>query len=105
MTDLSVDSSSGDVNRLGEVLAQIAALTEEADKLKAVLKAQAELLGDKVTFEGGEYRATVTTRQVKKTDWHGIVFKLKVPQKMVDEHTTLSKMLVCSVNKNVKTNA
>jgi hypothetical protein len=99
MDDLEVSSSNTGVDRLGEVLDKIAQLTLEANDIKADLKAQAELIGDRVAFTGGTYVATVVTRPTKKVDWHGIVFELKVPQKKVDAYTTTSILQVCSVKR------
>lgn len=99
MKDLAVPGRDMSVDRLGEVLDMITQLTLEANEIKAELKVQAELIGDRVAFNGDEYVATIVTRPAKKVDWHGIVFELNVPQKKVDEYTTTSILQVCSVKK------
>jgi hypothetical protein len=101
MKDVNVElpKPGEDIDRLGEVLDRIASLTAEANEIKAALKAEAEIIGDRVAFNGAAYTAVVVTRPAKKVDWHGIVLELKVPQKKVDEHTTVSTLQVCTVKK------
>jgi hypothetical protein len=99
MNDVTIDSEKGDVHRLGKVLDMISTLTQEADGIKASLKAQAELIGDIVAFDGDGYMAIITVRNVRKTDWQKIVMDLKVPQEKVDKYMTVTQMRVCSVKK------
>ena len=61
MEKIIVDAVSG-IDRLGEVLDSIAALSSEADGIKKQLKEDAELFGDCVAFNGASYTATAAAR-------------------------------------------
>ena len=98
MEKIIVDAVSG-IDRLGEVLDSIAALSSEADGIKKQLKEDAELFGDCVAFNGASYTATVTARRHSKTDWRLLAQDYGVPEAVVTRYTKVSKMLVCSVIK------
>jgi len=61
-----------DVDTLGQLLAQIAALTKQADLIKDGIKDSASLGGDKVV-EGDLFKATYIETNRSTVDWLGIV--------------------------------
>ena len=61
-----------DVDTLGALLAQIAALTKQADLIKDGIKDSASLGGDKVV-EGDLFKATYIETNRSTVDWLGIV--------------------------------
>lgn len=74
------------VDRLAELLAQIDALTSEADAIKAELKDEANLTGQK-RFDGTLFRATYTETNRSVVDWKGIAAKMRIPAEMIAAHT------------------
>lgn len=79
----------GQVDRLGELNAQIAKLEAEAKILKAnlIIAAGGE---DKVVFLGEKYRAAVSTFEVAKVDYKSIVEKVGVSRQMLVANTKVS---------------
>jgi hypothetical protein len=61
-----------DVDTLGSLLAQIAALTKRADAIKDAIKNDASLGGDKV-LDGESFRATYIETNRSTINWLGIV--------------------------------
>lgn len=61
-----------DVDTLGALLAQIAALTKQADLIKDAIKNDASAGGDKV-IEGSLFKATYSESNRSTVDWLGIV--------------------------------
>ena len=59
MTTTITTPAAHDVDTLGNLLAQIAALTKQADAIKDGIKNDASLTGDK-SFEGDLFKATVS---------------------------------------------
>ena len=65
-------SAAHDVDTLGALLAQIAALTKQADLIKDGIKDSASMGGDKVV-EGDLFKATYIETNRSTVDWLGIV--------------------------------
>lgn len=61
-----------DVDTLGTLLAQIAALTKQADLIKDAIKDSASMGGDKVV-EGDLFKATYIESNRSTVDWLGLV--------------------------------
>ena len=72
MTTTITTPAAHDVDTLGALLAQIAALTKQADAIKDGIKNDASLTGDKV-FEGDLFKATYIETNRSSTDWLALV--------------------------------
>jgi len=92
MTVAVVDSS---VDTLGVLLAQIADLTKQAEKIKADLKAKAT--GDEYLFEGDLFKANVIGSLRSTVDYKTMVENLGVPQKVIDGYTKVAAVITLKV--------
>lgn len=77
------------IDTLGSLMAQIAELTKQADKIKEELKDRASLSGQK-SFEGASYKATYTESNRSTVDWKAIAAELNIPADMIARHTKTS---------------
>jgi hypothetical protein len=75
-----------DIDTLGDLLAQIDALTKRADEIKNTIKEQASLSGEK-QFDGAQFRATYIESNRSTIDWKSIAKKLSIPEAIIVAHT------------------
>ncbi len=74
------------VDTLGELLAQIADLTKEADKIKDAIKDNASAGGDKVV-EGDLFKATYIESNRSVVDYKALCAALGITAEQVAEYT------------------
>lgn len=83
------DISLTQVDKLGFLLAQIAELTAEADKIKDAIKDSATAGGAKVV-EGNLFKATVVEANRKTTDWKAIAKVCNIPEDVIIANTSIT---------------
>jgi hypothetical protein len=81
--DLQLNS----IDTLGSLLAQIADLTAQADKIKDSLKDQATLPGGAQVFEGALFKATHSESNRSVVDWKALVKSCGISADKVAEFT------------------
>ena len=74
------------IDTLGSLMAQIAELTKQADKIKEELKDRASISGEK-SFEGATYKATYTETNRSTVDWKAIAAEMSIPVDLIAKHT------------------
>ena len=79
--------TTNSIDSLGALLAQIADLTKEADKIKDSLKEEASLSGQK-SFEGDLFKATYVETNRSTVDWKAIAKALNIPAELIAKHTS-----------------
>ena len=77
------------VDTLGALLAQIAALTKEADLIKDTLKDQATLTNNFV-FEGALFRSTVSASNRQVVDYKNLVNDLAIDPEILEKYTKIT---------------
>ena len=77
------------VDTLGALLAQISALTKEADLIKDTLKDQASLTDNKV-FEGALFKATISATNRQVIDYKTLVNDLGVDAETIAKYTKIT---------------
>jgi phosphoketolase len=77
------------IDKLGLLLAQIAELTAEADKIKDAIKDAATAGGAKVV-EGNLFKATVVEANRKVTDWKAIAKVCNIPESVIADNTSIT---------------
>jgi hypothetical protein len=77
------------VDTLGALLAQIAALTKEADMIKDTLKDHASLTDNKV-FEGALFKATVSATNRQVIDYKTLVTDLAITADTLAKYTKIT---------------
>lgn len=75
------------IDDLGILLAQIADLTKQADAIKASIKEEASLSGQK-SFEGELFEANYIESNRSTVDWKAIAKALAIPADLIAKHTT-----------------
>jgi len=85
MTTITTTPASAD--ELGTLLAQIATLTKQADKIKDAMKDIASK-GDIKTFEGALFKATYVEANRSVTDWKALVEDLRINPEVVASYTS-----------------
>lgn len=75
-----------EIDTLGELLAEIAALNKRADKIKEALKDRANLSGEK-SFEGDLFKATYIESNRSVVDWKAIAKEAGIPAELIAKHT------------------
>jgi hypothetical protein len=83
MTTLTI---THDVDTLGALLAQIAALTKQADAIKDAIKDSASLGGDKVV-EGDLFKATYSESNRSSVDYKALLAELGATAQQIATHT------------------
>ena len=83
--DLTISS----VDTLGELLARIAELTAQADKIKDDIKDEASKGGAKVV-EGALFKATYIESNRKSTDWKAIAKICNIPEDVIIDNTSIT---------------
>lgn len=84
MTTATITTNS--IDNLGQLLAQIAELTKQADAIKDALKDEASLSGQK-SFEGDLFKAAYIETNRSTVDWKAIAKALNIPAEFIAEHT------------------
>lgn len=79
-------NTPSNIDRLGQLLAQIADLTKEADAIKDGLKDEANLSGAK-EFLGDLFRAAYIETNRSTVDWKGVAKAMNIPAELIAEHT------------------
>jgi hypothetical protein len=74
------------IDTLGSLLAQIAELTKRADEIKAEIKEEASLSGQK-SFEGDLFRAAYIESNRSTVDWKALAKELAIPADLIAKHT------------------
>ena len=85
MTAITTTPSSAD--ELGTLLAQIATLTKQADKIKDAMKDVASAGGDKV-FEGALFKCTYVEANRSVTDWKALAEAMGISADTIAEYTS-----------------
>ena len=80
---------TNDVDTLGTLLAQIAALTKQADAIKDAFKDSASLGGDKV-IEGSLFKATYSESNRSTVNTKALFAELGATPEQIARHTTTS---------------
>lgn len=75
------------VDELGSILAQIAALEAQADAIKAQLRDAATAPGGASTFEGALFRAVISATNRSTTDWKAVTKACAIPADVIAAHT------------------
>ena len=78
-----------DVDTLGTLLAQIAALTKQADAIKDAIKDSASLGGDKVV-SGDSFKATYSESNRSSVDTKKMYAELGITPEQIARYTTTS---------------
>ena len=78
-----------DVDTLGQLLAQIAALTKQADAIKDAIKDSASLGGDKVV-SGDSFKATYSESNRSSVDTKKMYAELGITPEQIARYTTTS---------------
>lgn len=78
--------NTADIDTLGAILANIAALEKRAEEIKTALKEEASLSGQQ-HFDGQLFRATYTESNRSTVDWKAIAKKLAIPADLIALHT------------------
>jgi hypothetical protein len=85
MTTITTTPASAD--ELGTLLAQIATLTKQADKIKDAMKDVASK-GDNKVFEGSLFKCTYVESNRSVTDWKALAEALSIPADKIAEFTS-----------------
>ena len=89
-------TTTSNIDTLGQLLAQIADLTKQADKIKDSLKDEASLSGQK-SFEGDLFKATYVETNRSTVDWKAIVKVLAIPADLIAQHTNTTAVFSVKV--------
>lgn len=82
----TLNTAAADIDTLGAILANIAALEARAEEIKKALKEEASLSGQK-HFDGQLFRATYVESNRSSVDWKAIAAKLAIPADLIAAHT------------------
>ena len=74
------------IDTLGSLLAQIAALTKQADAIKDAIKEEASVSGQK-TWEGDLFSASYIESNRSTVDWKALAKELAIPADLIAKHT------------------
>ena len=85
MTTITTTPSSAD--ELGTLLAQIATLTKQADKIKDAMK-DAASKGDNKVFEGALFKCTYVEANRSVTDWKALCKEFGLLEEDIAKHTS-----------------
>lgn len=80
------------VDRLGRVKADIADLAAQEKEIVDELKARGT-----DTYKGALFEANVFSQNRSTTSWKDVCAEAKVPQPIINKHTTSKYILVCTV--------
>lgn len=92
-----INTAAADIDTLGAILANIAALEKRAEEIKKALKEEASLSGQQ-HFDGQLFRATYIESNRSTVDWKAIAKKLAIPADMIAAHTTTNAVYSVKVS-------
>ena len=93
MTTLTI---THDVDTLGQLLAQIALLTKQADAIKDAIKDSASLGGDKIV-EGDLFKATYSESNRSSVDYKALLAELGATAQQIATHTKTTAVYTVKV--------
>jgi hypothetical protein len=96
MTTTIITPAAHDVDTLGALLAQIAALTKQADLIKDGIKDSASLGGDKVV-EGDLFKATYIESNRSVVDSKALFAELGATPEQIARHTKVTAVFSVKV--------
>lgn len=79
-------TAPSNIDRLGQLKAQIAELTKEYDAITDSLKEEASMSGAK-EFLGDLFRAVYIETNRSTVDWKGVAKAMNIPAELIAEHT------------------
>lgn len=97
MNTTLINTAAADIDTLGAILANIAALEKRAEEIKKALKEEASLSGQQ-HFDGQLFRATYVESNRSTVDWKAIAKKLAIPADMIAAHTTTNAVYSVKVS-------
>jgi hypothetical protein len=89
-------TTTSNIDTLGQLLAQIADLTKQADAIKDGIKDEASMSGQKA-FEGDLFKATYVETNRSTVDWKAIVKVLAIPADLIAQHTNTTAVFSVKV--------
>jgi len=93
----TLTTAAAEIDTLGAILANIAALEKRAEEIKKALKEEASLSGQQ-HFDGQIFRATYIESNRSTVDWKAIAKKLAIPADMIAAHTTTNAVYSVKVS-------
>jgi hypothetical protein len=93
----TLNTAAADIDTLGAILANIAALEARAEEIKKALKEEASLSGQK-HFDGQLFRATYVESNRSSVDWKAITAKLAIPADLIAAHTKTTAVYTVKVS-------
>jgi len=93
----TLNTAAADIDNLGAILANIAALEKRAEEIKKALKEEASLSGRQY-FDGQLFRATYVESNRSTVDWKAIAKKLAIPADLIAAHTTTNAVYSVKVS-------
>ena len=82
-------TTTHNIDTLGQLLAQIADLTKQADAIKDSIK-DAATSGGATVVEGNLFKATVVEANRKVTDWKAIAKVCNIPEDVIIANTSIT---------------
>jgi hypothetical protein len=82
----TLNTAAADIDTLGAIMANIAALEKRAEEIKKALKEEASLSGQH-HFDGQIFRATYIESNRSSVDWKAIAKKYAIPAEAIALHT------------------
>jgi len=82
----TINTAAADIDTLGAILANIAALEKRAEEIKKSLKEEASMSGQQ-HFDGQLFRATYVESNRSTVDWKAIAAKYAIPAEAIALHT------------------
>ena len=89
-------TTTHNIDTLGQLLAQIADLTKQADAIKDSIKDEASMSGQK-SFEGDMFKATYVETNRSTIDWKAIAKVLNIPAELIAAHTNTAAVFSVKV--------
>jgi hypothetical protein len=96
MTTVTSTPAAHNIDSLGSILAQIAALTKQADAIKDAIKEDASLTGDK-SFEGELFKATYIETNRSVVDSKALFAELGATPEQIARHTKVTAVFSVKV--------
>jgi hypothetical protein len=81
-----INTAAADIDTLGVILANIAALEKRAEEIKKSLKEEASMSGQH-HFDGQLFRAIYVESNRSTVDWKAIAAKYAIPAEAIAAHT------------------
>jgi hypothetical protein len=93
---MTTATTTNSVDTLGTLLAQIAALTKQADQIKDAIKDSASLGGDKIV-EGDLFKATYSESNRSSVDYKALLAELGATAQQIATHTKTTAVYTVKV--------